>query len=39
MIDRSEIIICYVLEKKGGAYNAMKYAKKKNKVIINLADD
>ena len=35
MIDRADLVICYV-HKKGGAYRAMQYAQKNNKHIINL---
>ena len=38
MIDRSELLICYVEHNKGGAYTAMKYAKKIGCEIFNLAD-
>ena len=36
MIDNSDLVIVYV-EKKGGAYSAMKYAEKQCKEIINIA--
>ena len=38
MIDKSDIIICYVDEEitHSGAKNSLNYAKKKNKKIINL---
>ena len=36
MIDQSNLVIVYVERDKGGAYTAMKYAKKQNKDIINL---
>ncbi len=36
MIEQSELIIVHVERDKGGAYEAMKYAKKLNKKIINL---
>ena len=38
MIEQSNILICYVEKNSGGAYKALKYAKKLNKRIINLAD-
>ena len=38
MVDRSDLVICYVENSRGGAYNALCYAKKKNKVVINLFD-
>ena len=37
MIERSDLVICYVNREKGGACAALKYAKKLNKRIINLA--
>lgn len=36
MIEQSDLIIVYVEREKGGAYTAMKYAKRSNKKIINL---
>ncbi len=36
MIDRAEIIICYVERADGGAFQAMKYALKQEKKVINL---
>ena len=38
MIDRSQLLICFVERNQGGAYTAMKYAKKNGCTIINLAD-
>ncbi len=35
----SFLIVCYVEQKVSGAYNAIKYAQKLNKRIINLADE
>ena len=37
MVDRADLIICYIEEERGGAWQTIKYAKKKNKRIINLA--
>ena len=36
IIDNSNYCICYVCRDFGGAYSAMKYAEKKNKLYINL---
>ena len=36
MVEQSDLVIVYVERDKGGAYTAMKYAKKRNKKIINL---
>ncbi len=38
MVDESEYVICYVYRNFGGAYTTMKYAKKKEKRVINLAE-
>lgn len=37
MIEQSDLIICYVSREYGGAYSAIKYAKRLNRRIINLA--
>lgn len=38
MIDRADLVVCYVNKVGGGAYKALCYARKRNKQIINLAD-
>lgn len=38
MVDRADLIICYIKEERGGAWRTIEYAKKKNKHIINLAE-
>ena len=38
MIENSDLIIAYVEHNTGGAYNALKYAKKLGKTVINLCD-
>ncbi|MBQ3592822.1 MAG: hypothetical protein II982_00485 [Clostridia bacterium] len=38
MIDRSDLIICYVNKKCGGAYQAVRYAMDNGKDIINIAE-
>ena len=38
IVDKSDLIISYVKHNYGGAYSALCYAKRKNKIIINLAD-
>ena len=38
MVDSADLIICYVKREYGGAYQAIKYARKKGKQIINLAE-
>ena len=39
MVDRSDLVICYVERKNGGAYAAVSYAEKQGKHIINLAKE
>lgn len=39
IIDNSDIVITYVQKNYGGAYEAEKYAKKKDKKIIRLTDN
>ena len=38
MILRSNLVICYVTKKSGGAYNALNFAVKNRIPVINLAD-
>ena len=37
MVEACDLFICYVEREDGGAYTAMKYAKKLEKKVINLA--
>ncbi len=37
MVDRADLIICYVEEKAGGAWQTVKYAIEQEKTVINLA--
>lgn len=39
MVDRADLIICYIEHEKGGAWQAVGYAIKQGKIIINLAED
>ena len=39
MVDKADMVICYIERNEGGAYNTVKYAVKMNKLIINLADN
>ena len=39
MVDRADLIICYVEEKRGGAWQAIQYATIQEKIIINLAQN
>ncbi len=36
LVDRCDLIIAYVLRESGGAYNTLKYAKKKGVHIVNI---
>jgi len=38
MVDSSEYLICFVNKEWGGAAKTLKYAEKKNKIIINIAE-
>ena len=38
MVDNSEYLICFVNKEWGGAVNTLKYAEKKKKHIINIAE-
>ena len=38
MVDRADLIVCYIEHNEGGAYKTIKYASEQNKPIINLAD-
>ena len=37
MVDRADLLVCFVEKESGGAYQTMKYAEKQGKTIINLA--
>ncbi len=37
MVDRSDLIMCYVKKSHGGAYQTMQYAIRSGKIVINLA--
>lgn len=38
IVERSDLIICYIEHDNGGAYETIEYAKKLNKKIINIKD-
>ena len=38
MVDRSDLVVCCIQHKSGGAYRTMQYAKKQGKQVRNLAD-
>ncbi len=37
MVDRSNLVVCFIQHKIGGAYKTIQYAKKQGKRIVNLA--
>lgn len=39
MVDRSDLIVCFIQHNNGGAYRAVQYAKNNDVEIYNLADD
>ena len=39
MVDRADLIICYVEHEKGGAWQTVQYAIKQGKAVINLAEE
>ncbi len=38
MVDRSDLVVCCIQHKSGGAYKTVLYAKKQGKQVRNLAD-
>ena len=38
MVDRADLIICYIGKAEGGAWQTLKYAKDEEKAIVNLAE-
>ncbi len=39
MIDRSDLVICCITHKSGGAYKTVQYAKKQGKKILNIIEE
>ena len=39
MVDRADLIICYIEYEKGGAWQTVEYAIKQGKTVINLANE
>ena len=37
MVDRADLVVCFIDHESGGAYQTIQYAKRQNKKIINLA--
>ena len=38
IVDRSDLVVCCIQYKNGGAYRTMQYARQQGKKILNLAD-
>ena len=38
MVDRSDLVACFVERDSGGAYSTLQYARKQEKQVINLAE-
>lgn len=38
MVDRSDLVVCFVERDSGGAYSTLQYARKQEKQVINLAE-
>ena len=39
MVERSDLVICCIQHEYGGAYQAVQYAEKQGKKVMNLADE
>ena len=39
MVDRADLIICYIENKEGGAWQTVKYAMEQGKTLINIAEE
>lgn len=39
LVDRSDLVVCCIQQNSGGAYKIVRYAKKQNCTIINLAKE
>jgi hypothetical protein len=39
MVDRADLIICYIEHQSGGAWQAARYAIEQGKMVINLAEE
>lgn len=39
LVDRSDLVVCCIQHKSGGAYRTIQYAKKLGKKIVNIADE
>lgn len=38
MVDRADLILCYIEREMGGAWQTVQYAKKQGKTVINIAN-
>lgn len=39
MVDRSDLVVCYIEHESGGAYQAVSYAKRQGKQVLNVAHE
>lgn len=39
MVDRSDLVVCYIKHESGGAYQAVSYAKRQSKKVLNVAHE
>ena len=39
MVDRADLIVCFIDHQSGGAFHTIQYAQKQSKQIINLATE
>ncbi len=39
LVDRSDLVVCCIQHRSGGAYQTVRYAQKKGKIILNLAEE
>lgn len=39
MVDRSDLVVCYIEHENGGAYQAVSYAKRQGKQVLNVAHE
>lgn len=39
ILDRSDLVVCYVKRKFGGAYQALRYAEKRKTLYVDLAEN
>ena len=39
MVDRSDLVVCCIQHKSGGAYKTVRYARREGKVVVNIFQD